>query len=105
MADTDLLSQNREFISGALAAIGDGVIITDLAGKIVFLNESAEKITGWSSTEAVKQDFHGVFRLYDSASYTAAQNPIARVIEAMTAIGLKENCFFVWSGDFTGKEE
>jgi PAS domain S-box-containing protein len=88
------LSQNSDFIAGALAAIGDGVIITDSAGKIMYMNASAEKITGWKGTEGVGQDFQQVFNLYDSVNHESAPNPILRVVETMTAVGLKENYIF-----------
>ena len=95
MVEKALISQNGAFIAGALAAIGDGVIITDLAGKIVFMNASAEGITDWSSAEAIGRNFHSVFNLYDSVNRESAPSPISQVIEAMTAIGLKENYIFI----------
>ena len=35
-----------------LAAIGDGVIVTNYIGTIVFINAAAEHITGWSGSES-----------------------------------------------------
>ena len=35
-----------------LASIGDGVIATDTAGRVTFLNAEAERLTGWTNGEA-----------------------------------------------------
>ena len=37
----------REWFEVALSSIGDGVITTDMAGKVSFLNPVAETMTGW----------------------------------------------------------
>ena len=38
-----------------LRSIGDGVITTDVQGKIVMINNAGETLTGWSSREAIGQ--------------------------------------------------
>jgi PAS domain S-box-containing protein len=46
-----------------LAALGEGVIVTDAHSKIVFLNPKAEQLTGWALAEACKFKLGDVFRL------------------------------------------
>ncbi|WP_052659226.1 PAS domain S-box protein [Pseudomonas sp. LFM046] len=46
------LRDERERLQVTLDAIGDGVITTDLEGRVSFLNPVAERLSGWSSGEA-----------------------------------------------------
>lgn len=58
----ELLAE-REQLNVTLRSIGDGVITTDNAGRIVMLNKAAEKITGWSHDEALGRQVNEVFNL------------------------------------------
>ncbi len=46
------LDEERERLSVTLRSIGDGVITTDLEGRIVLMNRAAEKMTGMPQSEA-----------------------------------------------------
>ena len=46
------LYREKELLRTTLLSIGDGVVTTDQAGKIMALNRAAEEITGWSEEEA-----------------------------------------------------
>lgn len=72
-----------------LSSIGDGVIVTDGAAAITFLNAAAEVITGWSVAEAIGQDFNTVFSLYHSKTQKAEESPVDAVLRSQKAIGLK----------------
>ncbi len=45
-------------------SLGDGVIVADLAGLIVFINPAAARVTGWSQQSSVGRSLHEVFRIY-----------------------------------------
>jgi len=49
--EEDAFRKEREFFYITLASIGDGIISTDLAGRIVFMNRVAEELTGWPFIE------------------------------------------------------
>jgi PAS domain S-box-containing protein len=80
-----------EQFRSALASIGDGVIITDLDGKIQFLNPMAETLTGWTLPEARQQDLRQVLVLKDKLTGQADPDLIARVISAGNTIGLRNH--------------
>ena len=52
-------------VAAALASVGDGVIATDLAGRITFMNAIAEVLTGWRSDQAIGQPADVVFQVID----------------------------------------
>jgi len=51
----------RDWLATTLHSIGDGVIVTDAKGAIVFLNPVAATITGWPLEEAVDRPVTDVF--------------------------------------------
>jgi PAS domain S-box-containing protein len=48
----------------AFQALADGVIITDLAGVVVFVNPAAQRVIGWEAAEVVGHSLHEVFRVF-----------------------------------------
>ncbi|MBN9414202.1 MAG: response regulator [Candidatus Eremiobacteraeota bacterium] len=53
----------ERWLSTTLSSIADGVLATDLRGRINFINDAAERITGWPAAEALGQPLDSVFRL------------------------------------------
>lgn len=48
----------------SLYALGDGVIITDHQGRVLYLNRLAEQLTGWSHEQATGKPLGEVFAVY-----------------------------------------
>jgi PAS domain S-box-containing protein len=59
----------------ALANIGDGVITTDTDGRVTFMNDAAQALTGWSQVEAAGRPLQEVFPLLDEETRTALEDP------------------------------
>jgi PAS domain S-box-containing protein len=57
----EVLHQQRELFRSTLAGIDDAVLVTDLDGRVTFLNSIAEKLTGWSATEALGRPLEEVY--------------------------------------------
>jgi two-component system cell cycle sensor histidine kinase/response regulator CckA len=55
------LAAEKESLAVTLRSIGDGVITTDIQGKIIMINNAGEMLTGWSSREAIGQSLKSVF--------------------------------------------
>jgi PAS domain-containing protein len=51
-----IIAEEKERLSVTLKSIGDGVIATDISGRITIMNCVAEKLTGWSLEEAVGKE-------------------------------------------------
>ncbi len=75
------LRNEKERLSVTLRSIGDGVITTDINGRIVFLNKKAEELTGWTNDEAVGADSNNVFNIINKKTGQQCMSPIHRVLE------------------------
>jgi len=64
------LEKEKDLLAVTLRSIGDGVITTDLFGRIVLFNEVAERLTGWKQSEAAGQRLKNVFRTRDPETNT-----------------------------------
>ncbi|NLF37838.1 PAS domain S-box protein, partial [bacterium] len=58
----DALAGEKERLAVTLRSIGDGVITTDVLGRILLVNHAAEELTGWRQAEACGSDAGAVFR-------------------------------------------
>ncbi len=56
------LRASEERVVSTLRSMAEGVISTDVQGVINFMNPVAEKLTGWSSAEAMGRSLREVFR-------------------------------------------
>jgi len=74
------LAQEKERLSVTLRSIGDGVVSTDVAGRITLMNRVAERLTGWSAAEALGRHVGEVLRLVDQATRAPVADPVARVL-------------------------
>ncbi len=64
----------KENLAVTLRAIGDGVITCDVNGKVIMMNNEAEKLTGWISKDAIGQPLKSVFDVtVDLATQAKAQ--------------------------------
>lgn len=77
---SDELQQQREWFRVTLASIGDGVIATDVHGRITFMNPVAEQLTGWKAAEAAGQDITTVLQIIDQQTRRPAGNPVEQVL-------------------------
>jgi PAS domain-containing protein len=59
------LHEQREWLRITLTSIGDGVIATDPAGCVTFLNPVAQSLTGWKAEEAEGQPLTKAFCIVD----------------------------------------
>ena len=68
------IAAEKESLAVTLRSIGDGVITTDIQGKIIILNNEAERLTGWSSADAIGKPLKSVFNVtLDLAAQARAQ--------------------------------
>ena len=78
-SETALVSE-RERLAVTLRSIGDGVITTDISGRVVLINKVAENLTGWKQTEAVGRPIEEVLAIIDEKTKTPSENPVPKVL-------------------------
>jgi diguanylate cyclase (GGDEF)-like protein/PAS domain S-box-containing protein len=72
----DALFQEKVRAQVTLESIGDGVITTDAAGRIVYMNPVAEQFTEWRGDEARGKPLSEVFKIFDEESNRLEEYPI-----------------------------
>ncbi len=89
------LAKEKEQLTVTLRSIGDGVITTDISGKILLLNKVAEDLTGWSNEEASGRSLIDVFQAIDVQSREIYDNPATRVIGSSNIVGTANHAILV----------
>jgi diguanylate cyclase (GGDEF)-like protein/PAS domain S-box-containing protein len=62
------LREREAWLSTLLQSIGEGVIATDKAGSITFMNPIAEILTGWHQEESIAKPLPSILHLVDEES-------------------------------------
>ncbi len=89
------LFQEKELAQVTLQSIGDAVITTDAAGKIVYFNPVAEALTGWSQPEAQGLPLLEVFNIVNETTREPVQNPIAKALREGRIVGLANHTVLI----------
>jgi len=87
--------KNAAEIHATLYGIGDGVITTDVAGRITRMNPVTEQLTGWRETEALGRPVTEVFHIINEATRVEVENPVARVLREGTVVGLANHTLLI----------
>ena len=74
------LQAEKDLAEVTLASIGDAVITTDAGGRVTFMNEVAERYTGWPRAQAIGQPERDVFRIIDALSRLPAASPLHEIL-------------------------
>jgi len=81
-------SQEKERLAVTLRSIGDGVITSDVAGRVALMNKVAEKLTGWCQAEAAGRPMAEVFRIINEKTRKPCENPVEKVLSTGNVITL-----------------
>lgn len=88
----DLKKRHESFsfedLQKTLTSIADGIISTDTEGNVLFMNEAAENLTGWSFDEASGMKITKVFVLVHFVTGESLENPFEKVIRTGVQSGL-----------------
>jgi PAS domain S-box-containing protein len=88
-------SEGGEVLRVTFHSIGDGVITTDLHGRVAYVNAAAESLTGWPQAEAAGQPLDAVFRIVNEATRQPVENPAARALRQGTVVGLANHTVLI----------
>ena len=89
------LRDERELLHITLTSIGDGVIVTDAAGRVTFLNSMAETLTEWTITEAKGAALGTVFHIVNEETRLPVENPAMRALQEGVVVGLANHTLLI----------
>lgn len=75
------LRRQHEWFRVALSSIGDGVVATDIEGRITFANPAAAELTGCAEAGMLGCTVTEVLQIMDEESGTPVEIPIERVLQ------------------------
>jgi len=93
------LIDTRNELYTTLYSIGDGVITTDMNGRITMMNFTAKKMTGWTYSEAKGRHLNEVFKIENARTGEKVKNPAEKVIEEGKIVGLANDTTLISKSD------
>jgi len=91
----DRLLKREAQLRAALYSIGDALMITDTDGSITLMNPAAERLTGWTESEALALPIEQVFRIVDEDTRAAIENPVTRTLRTGTVVRLHHRTLLI----------
>ena len=82
------LEEREDWFRSTLTSLGDAVIATDGKGNVTFLNSMAEKLMGATLSIIRGKYIEDVFPIFNEATLEPVENPIKKVMENGSIIGL-----------------
>jgi diguanylate cyclase (GGDEF)-like protein/PAS domain S-box-containing protein len=86
----EILFREKEQATTALESIADAVMTTDQAGRIVYLNPMAERLTGWRTAEAVGLPAQTVLTFISDTTREPIEGTVARCLAEGRAVDLAD---------------
>ena len=88
-------TESREVFRVTLRSIGDAVITTDTEGRITYLNEVGESLTGWSHQDALGQPLERVFQIVNEVTRQPVESPATRALREGVVVGLANHTVLI----------
>ncbi len=82
------LREVQERLAVTLKSIGDGVIATDIEGRITVMNDTAQELTGWKIDEAMGQPSHEILNIVNEETRNPIDDPVVEVLHSGNVVGL-----------------
>jgi PAS domain S-box-containing protein len=82
------LRQSDRRYAITLSSIGDAVIAGDDRARVTFMNPVAEKLTRWTSADAIGKPITEVFHIINEETRQVVEDPAAKVLRLGTVVGL-----------------
>jgi diguanylate cyclase (GGDEF)-like protein/PAS domain S-box-containing protein len=94
-AIADALYEQKERAEVTLACIADGVVCTDVDGKITFLNSAAEVSIGWTLAEAEGRPMFEIFRTRGNSDSNIAETTSEVAILQIRDMRMPSSCVLI----------
>jgi PAS domain S-box-containing protein len=84
-----------ELLRVTLGSIGDAVITTDTEGRVSYLNDVAQSLTGWTREQALGQPLERVFRIINENTRDTVESPAKKALREGVVVGLANHTLLV----------
>ncbi len=85
------LEREREWMTVTLGSIGEGVIATDVSGKVLFMNQVASDLLGWSEAKAIGRYLGELLNTVDDINRSFYTEPLQRIVQAEEEVDISGN--------------
>lgn len=82
-------------LTNQVEQMGEGIIATDRQGKILFMNSTAETLTGWFQEDALGEVATTVIKLRDLQTHQEIENPLLAVMAENAGLSWSDGCFLL----------
>ncbi len=89
------MTEARDLLATTLASIGDGVLVTDVYGKVTLLNPEGERLTGWKRADAQGHPIAEVFRIVNQDTRRTVESPVDCVLRDGVVVGLANHTLLI----------
>jgi diguanylate cyclase (GGDEF)-like protein/PAS domain S-box-containing protein len=94
-AQESTLATEKEQLGNTLRSVADAVMCTDVHGCVTFLNPAAERLTGWSSRDAIGQPAAEVFALVEEDTGKAPLNIVGQCLRTGQSVTRERGVFLL----------
>jgi PAS domain S-box-containing protein len=94
-AEKNALYVEKERLKVTLISIGDGVIVTDVEGKVTLINPITETLTGYSQQEANGKPIESIFKLVHEKTKVPYEHPIYQVLRSQKTVMLAPHTLLI----------
>ncbi|HET9106132.1 MAG TPA: EAL domain-containing protein [Steroidobacteraceae bacterium] len=89
------LFRQKELAEVTIRSIGDAVITTDHRGCIEYINPAAQRMTGWTSSQARGRPLEHVFEVLNGTTLERQIDPVAVCLRENRVVSLEDNTVLV----------
>lgn len=89
------LAAQQEWFRVTLGSIGDAVIASDPDGRVTYMNDTAQTLTGWTAGEASGRALAEIFHIVHEKTRLPVDNPAALVIRSGHIVGLANHTVLI----------
>lgn len=91
----ELLEAEKERLTVTLRSIGEGVITTDIEGRVLLVNKAGEELTGWKQEETAGKHLSEIFNIMNSNTREKSALPLDRVLKTGKNFSFPARIFLV----------
>ena len=88
---SDELILQKDFMRVTLSSLAEGLITTGKDSNIIYMNPSAERLTGWSNAEVKNKPLHTVYKIQNEETGLPIDNIVSRIMKEGKTVELENN--------------